>query len=280
MPRADGGDDAADLFVGQDLVVAGLVGVDDFAAQGEDGLVLADAAALGAAAGGIALDEVQFAAFNVAAGAIAEFAGQSAAAQRAFAFADQHAGLARALAGLGGQLPLLGDDAGRLRVLLQVAGQVVAHRRVDDPLDLAVAQLGLRLALELRLGHAKRDDRGESLAAIVAGGHQVLVNARLLAVGVDGPRDGGAEAGQVRAAFARVDVVHVGVDVLGVLRGVLQGDFQPHALDFAVDVDDVFVGGLAGAVEQLDELEDASLVVEALAGAAAHVLDRRSSRRG
>ncbi len=77
---ADGRDDAADLFVGQDLVVARLVGVDDFAAQGEDGLVLADAAALGAAAGGIALDEVQFAALHVAAGAIAEFARQAAAA--------------------------------------------------------------------------------------------------------------------------------------------------------------------------------------------------------
>ena len=78
--RADGRDHAADLFVGQHLVFARLVGVDDFAAQREDGLVVADAAAFGAAAGRIALDQVQFALIDLAAGAVAEFAGQAAAA--------------------------------------------------------------------------------------------------------------------------------------------------------------------------------------------------------
>ena len=39
-------------------------------------------------------------------------------------------------------------------------------------------------------------------------------------------REGGAEAGEVRAAFGRVDVVDVGVDVFGVLGRVLQGDFD------------------------------------------------------
>ena len=91
--RPDGGDHAADLFVGQHFVVARLVGVDDFAAQREDGLVLADASALGAAAGRIALDEIQLALLDVAAGAIAEFAGQAAAAHGALALADQGLGL-------------------------------------------------------------------------------------------------------------------------------------------------------------------------------------------
>ena len=50
----------------------------------------------------------------------------------------------------------------------RIAGQEVAHRRVDDPFDLAVAQLGLGLALELRLGHAQRNHRGQALAEIVA----------------------------------------------------------------------------------------------------------------
>ena len=106
--RPDGRDHAADLFVGQHFVFARLVGVDDLAAQRENGLILADAAALGAAAGRIALDQIQFALVDFAAGAVAEFAGQSAAAERAFAFADQLPGLAGAFAGLGRQQALSG----------------------------------------------------------------------------------------------------------------------------------------------------------------------------
>ena len=165
------------------------------------------------------------------------------------------------------------DDAGRLGVLLEEAGQVVAHRRVDDAFHLAVAQLGLGLPLELRLGHAQRDHGREPLAAIVAAGNQVLVEVRLLAVGVDGAGDGGAEARHVRAALAGIDVVDVGVYVLGVFGRVLQGHFQAHALVLARHVDDVFVGGLAGAVEELDELQDAALVAEGLAFAGALVLE-------
>ena len=42
----------------------------------------------------------------------------------------------------------------------------------------------------------------------------------------------------MRAAFGRVDVVDVGVDVLGVLGRVLQGDFDGDAFVFAFDVQD------------------------------------------
>ncbi len=48
----------------------------------------------------------------------------------------------------------------------------------------------------------------------------------LLAVGVERARERGAEAGDVRAALGRADVVDVGVDVLGVLARVLHGDFH------------------------------------------------------
>ena len=50
---------------------------------------------------------------------------------------------------------------------------------VDDPLDeglrLGVAELGLRLALELRLAELDRDDRGQALADVVAGEVVVLL---------------------------------------------------------------------------------------------------------
>ena len=43
------------------------------------------------------------------------------------------------------------------------------ERRLDLALDLGVAELGLRLALELRIGQLDADDRGQALADVVAG---------------------------------------------------------------------------------------------------------------
>ena len=66
MPDADRRDHAPDLFVGEHFILAGLEGVDDFASQRKNGLVFADAAAFGASAGGITLDQVEFAFIDVA----------------------------------------------------------------------------------------------------------------------------------------------------------------------------------------------------------------------
>ena len=158
--------------------------------------------------------------------------------------------------------PLLHDDPRGLGVLFEEAAEVVADGGVDDPLDLAVAELGLGLAFELRIGHAERDHGREPLADVVAGGHEVLEEVLLLAVGVERAGQGGAEAGDVRAAFGGGDVVDEGVDVLGVLRRVLHGDFQADPLVLAGNVDDLRMHRLAGAVQVLDELEDPALVLK------------------
>ena len=108
---------------------------------------------------------------------------------------------------------------------------------------------------------------------------EVLEQVFLLAVGVQAARQRGAEARDVRAAFDRVDVVDVRVDVLGVLAGVLHGDFEAHAVVLAGDVDHVGVDRLAGAVEVLDELEDAALVLERVAVAGPLVAEDDLARR-
>ena len=125
---ADGGDHAADFFVGEHFVLARLVGVDDLAAQGEDGLELALPAALGGAAGRIAFDQEQLALVDVAAGAVAELAGQAAAGERALAFADELLLLAGGDAGLGGQQALADDRLGGLGVLFEEFAEVLAER--------------------------------------------------------------------------------------------------------------------------------------------------------
>ncbi len=271
---ADGADHAADFLVGEDFVFAGFVGVDDFAAQGEDGLVLADAAAFGAAAGRVAFHEVELALIDVAAGAVAELAGEAAAGERAFAFADQLFLLAGGDAGLGGQQAFVADCFGGLRILFEELVEVFAEEAVDDAFDFAVAELGFSLAFELRMGHAATDDGGEAFAEIFARGDEVFEEAAVFAVLVDAAGEGGAEAGQVRAAFGGVDVVDVGVDVFGVLGGVLHGDFDGDALFFAFDVQHFGVNRLARAVEVLDVLHEAVVVLIRFFFAGAVVGDR------
>src|ERR1700733_12547355 len=65
-----------ELGVGGELVLGGGGDVEDFAAQRENGLGLAVARLLGAAAGRVALDDEQFAAFGGGVGAVGELAGQ------------------------------------------------------------------------------------------------------------------------------------------------------------------------------------------------------------
>ena len=68
-----------------------------------------------------------------------------------------------------GRVRRLGDDRlGRVRVLLEPAAEVLVRRALDERADLGVAELGLGLALELRIGEPHRHDRGEALAHVVA----------------------------------------------------------------------------------------------------------------
>ena len=80
------------------------------------------------------------------------------------------------------------------------------------PCDLAVAQLGLGLALELRVGELDADDGGQALADVVAAHRLGVVLDQLVGLGVrvDRARQGGPEPAEVRAALDGVDVVGVG----------------------------------------------------------------------
>ena len=98
---ADGRDDVADLLVAEHPVEPGALDVEDLAAEREDRLVEPVAAPFGGPAGRVALDEEQLAGVLVVGGAVHQLAGQAAAGEDPLAVADQLAGLAGRLAGLG-----------------------------------------------------------------------------------------------------------------------------------------------------------------------------------
>ena len=167
MPVPERGDDRLDLGVGQHLVDAGLLDVEDLAADREDRLDARVPALASRAAGRVALDDEDLALLGVGRLAVGELAGQAAAAEQPLARAGQVARLAGREPGLLGGLRLADDLLALGGVLLEPGAELVVDQSLDEALGLGVAELGLGLSLELRLGELDGDDRGEPLADVV-----------------------------------------------------------------------------------------------------------------
>ena len=264
---AERADDRLDLGVLQDLVDPRLLDVEDLAAQREDRLRARVAAVLGRAAGGVALDDEQLALLGVTAGAVGQLAGETATAQEALAVAGEVAGLARGESGGGGVDGLADDDLALGRIALEPGGELVVDDLLHEAARLGVAELRLRLALELRLRELDGDDRGEALADVLA---RQLLLALEQVVGVGEPLDGrgerGAEALLVGAALVRVDRVRERVHRLaeGVVPLHRQLEGEAVLLVVALDGDDVAVDGRAGAhVDVVHVVDESAVVAEA-----------------
>ena len=144
-----------------------------------------------------------------------------------------------------------------------VAELLVDHA-LHEALGLGVAELGLGLALELRLAELDRDDRGQALAHVVAGDPVLglLDEVPLLAPVVDQRGQRRAEALLVGAALVGVDGVREGVHGLGVADGPLHRDLEAHAAvgQLGLEVDDAGVRLVLALVEVLDVVDEALVV--------------------
>src|SRR5262249_23003144 len=134
------------------------------------------------------------------------------------------------------------------------------------PLDRRIAELRLRLPLELRVSELHRDDRREALADVLALEVLLLLleEPLLTRVPVEGSRERGPEAGQMRAALGRVDVVGERDHGLDVGAVPLHGDLDLAVLALAIEVDDVLMDRILRLVDVGHEIANAALVVELL----------------
>ena len=134
------------------------------------------------------------------------------------------------------------------------------------PADPGVPELRLRLALELRVAQLDGDHGGEALADVLALEVVLLLLQQPLLARVLVERAGQRrlEAGEVRAALGRVDVVREREHRLDVRRVPLHRDLDGALLVLALEVDDVLVHRVLRLVDVRDEVADAALVVELL----------------
>ena len=269
---AAGGDEGADFLVGQNLVEAGLLGVDEFAAEREDRLETAVAALLGGAAGGVALDDVELGEGGIAFGAVGEFAGEAAAVEGAFA--DGLAGLAGGFAGAGAVKGLIDDLFGDREVGLEILHEALVGDGADDALNLGGEEFDLGLGFELGVAVFDRDDGGETFAHVVAGDLGVFVFKKIVGLGelVDGAGEGAAEPGEMRAAVGIVNGVGVTHHLVVVGVVVLEHDFAVDLGGFVVELELGFLDEADGfgvergltLVDLLHEFLDAVFIEVAL----------------
>ena len=280
---AAGADHGLDLGVREDLVEPGLLDVDDLAPQGQDGLEAPVAGLLGRTAGRVALHQVELARGWVADGAVGQLAGQRGVLQHALA-PGEVAGLARRLRAWAAWTVLRDDLLGVGGVLLEELGELLVDDALHEAADLGVAQLGLGLALELRLAQLDAENGHQAFAHVLAAQVLLFLLQEALGAGVvvDGPREGGPEAGEVGAALVGVDVVGEGEHVVVVAGVPLHGQLEVVVGLLALEVDHPRMDGVLVRVDVLDEVDDAAVVAvdhRAWLGALPAVPARCPSRR-
>ena len=271
---ADRGNQRLDGVTRERAMVTNAFDVQNLAAQGQNRLDVSATAVLGRTACRVALYDEELGQLGIAHRAVGELTGQGRRLEQALA-AGRLARLAGGIARLAGLLRLLDDLASGLRVLLEVIGKAVGHDLERQRAHIGAAELGLGLALKLRIGQLDRDNGRKALAHIVAGqiGVFFLEQVLLARIVVDHAGERGAEALKVHAALGGVDVVGKRHDVLAVAAIPLQGNLDLAHLGhrrvrvrFALDVDGLLkgLGDVLALVEELDEVDDAALVAKLL----------------
>ncbi len=131
-------------------------------------------------------------------------------------------------------------------MLLEILREALCDDGLHQSAHLGVAELGLGLALELRIPQLDRDDRGQALSDVLAGEVLVLLLENPLPAGVlvDGPGQRVLESVEVGPALVGVDVVGEGEHGVGVAGVPLHRDLDRPLGALGLEVDRPRVDGL------------------------------------
>ena len=234
---ADRGDERLNFCVLEDLIEAGLLDIDNFALDRQNGLESAIAPLLGRAAGRVAFDDVEFGEGWIALRAVCELSGKSATGEGALA--DCLTRFASGFAGPCGHEALLDDAFAYIRVLVEVQHQSLVTDRANDSIHLGRDELHFRLGFETRIGMLHAHNGGEAFEYIVSGDRDVFVLQQgvVFCVLVDRAGERSAEAAAVRAAVRIWNGIRVTKELLVVGVRIVQTNLDDHLVPRAFDHD-------------------------------------------
>ena len=207
--HAQGLTEVVDFLVAAHLGAGRPQHVQDLAAQGQQGLVLAVAGHLGRSARAVAFDDEKLGPVAGGGGAVHELAGQAQFLGGGLAGGFLFGAAAQAF--LGPQHEEVEDGARGFGVTRKPCVEVVAHGAFDKAGGFFGGEAVLGLAHELRLADEDRDE-GTGAGGHVLARHKLgLAVLHAFAVGAEPLQDGGPEARLMRAAFGGGDGVAVAV---------------------------------------------------------------------
>ena len=260
-PGAEGLDHGADLLVGQHLVEARFLDVEDLAPERKDRLERPVPALLGAASCRVSLHDVDLAVFRAFARAVRQFSRK--AHPRHGRLADQLPRTLRGFPGLPGLDGLFHHRLHHLWVVLEPGEQSFIDDRVDDPLHIAVSELRLRLPLELRIGQLYRHHAREPFLEVFTREILVLFLQEFFSPCsfVHTPGESRPEAGDMCSPLDGVDEVREPEDTLEVPVIVLQTQIHRGAVLLTGYGDRLGEEHGLSAVQVFDERLHASVVL-------------------
>ena len=263
-------DDIVDLLVLEGLVPHYALYVEYLTTDGQNGLIVAVATLLGATTCRITLDNEQFALGCISVRAIGQLARQATTSHGRLAL-NIFSGLASCYTSSSCQDYLVNDNLCLVGVLLQIVGKCFAHGLLNGTSHLAITQLGLCLTLKLRLCHLDADNGCKTLAEVLTGYFYVVLGqlfqflgTLLLGICLESTCQGGAEALKVGTTLDGVDIIYVGVKILGITSIVHDGYLDGHSLLFGVEIDDIVDKTSTGAIDIANEVAQTALAIEYL----------------
>ena len=264
-PGAENGDGGSYLLVGEHLVEPGLLHVEDLSLERQDGLVRPVPGLLGGTARRFSLDYVELAFGRVPFLAVGQLSGKGAGFEGAFSPGELLC-LSRGVSRPRGVYGLFHYAPCDLGVFLEKRPELLVQQGFHRAPHRGVAELGLGLALELRIGNLHAHHRHEPLPHVLSGERhlEVLQEVLLLGVLVYGPGERSAEPRKMGSPLDVVYVVGVAEDGFPVGVVVLKGHFHGGGIPLAPHVDRLGVKRLSVLVELLYEGDYPALVEKLL----------------
>ena len=219
--------DILDFFAFYDPVESGFFHIQNFTLKGENSLKFSVSSLLGRTTGRISFHQKKFPLMRIRILTFGQFSRQCRIQQRSFA-AGKIAGPPGSLSGPGSLNRLFDNFFADGRIFFQKHVQLFIDQRFNQPLDLAVSQLGLGLTFELGRFDSYADNGGQPFPNIISAdfGLKIFGQAAAGCILIQGPGQGCLESDQMGSAFNRVDIVCKGKQffIIGIV--VLNGDFD------------------------------------------------------
>ncbi|MCG3118401.1 MAG: hypothetical protein ALAOOOJD_00590 [bacterium] len=257
-------DNRTNFFIGKNFIQPRFFDIENFSLDRQNCLKPAVTALFRGAAGGVALNDVNFTMLRIGDTAIRELTGKAGAVDTGFA-PRQFFGFAGGLTRARGEQTFFDDLAADRRIFFKIRAQTVVTNGFDDAAHFAVAELGFGLAFKLRLGNFDAQHRGQTFAHIIAGKLDIIFlfdEIIFRRVGIDRLGQRRFETDEMRAAFDGVNVIDIGKNIVIVSIVILQRQFHRHILTLTGNINRFFHQGFARFIDILHEFADTALVLK------------------